>query len=73
MKKVMSEGMSFLFDRPGLYKAALKYPPVINAAVKASDLVGLKLWGSGRMMPEFAKKTFHEMWKNDKTGIEDDK
>ena len=73
MKKVMSEGMSFIFDRPSLYNAALKYPPVINAAVKTSDLVGLKLWGEGRMMPEFAKKSFHQMWENYKTGREDDK
>ena len=36
----------------------LKYPPVINTVVKTSDLIGLKLWGKGRMMPEFAKKTF---------------
>lgn len=73
MKKVMSEGMSFIFDRPALYKAALKYPPVINAAVKTSDLVGLKLWGEGRMMPEFAKESFHQMWRKYNTGKEDDK
>lgn len=73
MKKVMSEGMGFIFDRPALYNVVLKYPLVINAAVKTSDLIGLKLWGKGRMMPEFAKKTFHEMWKNYKTGSEYDK
>lgn len=73
MKKFMSGGMSFIFDRPSLYNAALKYPPVINAAVKTSDLVGLKLWGEGRMMPEFAKESFHQMWRKYKTGKEDDK
>lgn len=73
MKKVMSEGMGFIFDRPALYNVVLKYPLVINAAVKTSDLIGLKLWGKGRMMPEFAKKTFHEMWKNNKTESENDK
>ena len=73
MKKVMSGGMSFVFDRPALYNSVLKYPPVINTSVKTSDLIGLKLWGKGRMMPEFAKKTFHEMWKNNKTESENDK
>ena len=73
MKKVMSEGMGFIFDRPALYNVVLKYPPIINAAVKTSDLIGLKLWGKGRMMPEFAKKPFHEMWKNYKMRSEDDK
>lgn len=73
MKKFMSGGMSFIFDHPYLYNAALKYPPVINAAVKTSDLVGLKLWGEGRMMPEFAKESFHQMWRKYKTGKEDDK
>lgn len=71
VKKAMSGGMKFIFDRPGLYDAALKFSPLIRAAVSTAEFTGLQLWGKGRNMPEFAKESFHEMWvkgkvKNDK-------
>ena len=66
VKKVMSAGMKFIFDRPGLYNAALKASPLINAGTAASGFVGLHLWGKGRRMPEFAKESFQSMWKNGK-------
>ena len=62
----MSGGMKFIFDRPGLYNAALKASPLINAGTAASGFVGLHLWGKGRRMPEFAKESFQSMWKNGK-------
>lgn len=66
VKKVMSAGMKFIFDRPGLYNAALKASPLINAGTAASGFVGLHLWGKERRMPEFAKESFQSMWKNGK-------
>lgn len=66
IKKIMSGGMKFIFDRPGLYNAALKASPIINAGTAASGFVGLHLWGKGRRMPEFAKESFQSMWKNGK-------
>lgn len=66
VKKVMSAGMKFIFDRPGLYNAALKASPLINAGTAASGFVGLHLWGKGRRMPEFARESFQSMWKNGK-------
>ena len=73
MKKVMSCGMAFIFDHPVLYNAALKCPPIFNAAVQTSDCIGLKLWGNGRSLPEFPKETFHEISSKDKKGRNDDK
>lgn len=66
IKKIMSGGMKFIFDRPGLYNSALKASPLINAGTAASGFVGLHLWGKGRRMPEFAKESFQSMWKNGK-------
>ena len=70
-KEVMSWGMKTVFDRPALYDMALKFSPLINAAVTCSQAASLHLWGKGRNLPEFAKESFHTMWvkgkvKNDK-------
>lgn len=62
VKKSISRGMKFVFDRPGLYDAALSCSPLINAAVGVSEAVNLDIWGDGRNMPEFAKEPFHSMW-----------
>ena len=66
VKKMMSGGMKVVFDRPGLYGTALKCSPLINAMTSAAESVDLSLWGKGRNMPEFAKESFHQMWKNGK-------
>lgn len=66
MKKAMGLGMKYIFDRPSLYNAALKCSPLINAAVSASELTGVHLWGKGRDLPEFAKESFQTMWKKGK-------
>lgn len=71
MKKAMGTGMKFVFDRPNLYNAVLKYPPVINAALGIADSMGMNLWGKGRKMPKFANESFHQMWKNGKI-VKDD-
>ena len=65
-KKAMSGGMKFIFDRPGLYDNALKCSPLINAATASARNLSINLWGIGRNLPEFAKESFHDMWKNGK-------
>ncbi len=66
IKEVMSGGMKFIFDRPGLYDTALKCSPLINAATGTAEFASVYLWGRGRNMPQFAKESFHSMWENGK-------
>ena len=70
-KEMMSRGMKTVFDRPVLYDMALKFSPLINAAVRCSQAASLHLWGKGRNLPEFAKESFHTMWVKGK--VKDDK
>ena len=67
MKEVMSMGMKVLFDSPMLYQAALKFAPFINRVPEQLTKIGsLNPWGIGHAMPEFAKKSFHQLWKEGK-------
>ena len=67
LKKVMSEGMSMLFDHPGLYKTALWFAPLANYVPDAlTHYSNLNPWGIGHKKPVFAKKSFHEWWKEHK-------
>jgi L-lactate dehydrogenase complex protein LldF len=63
MKKMMSQGMSFLFNHPSVYKTALKCSPMVNWV--PAPLMNLKLnpWAYGHQMMKFPKKSFHELWK----------
>ena len=63
MKKAMSKGMKIMFQNPTLYTTALKFAPLANSL--PSFLTGNKLnvWCKHHAMPQFAKKSFHEMWK----------
>ncbi|MDE6395147.1 MAG: LUD domain-containing protein, partial [Duncaniella sp.] len=69
MKKTMSEGMKVLFDHPALYTSALRVAPVANIIPSWLTGVALGAWCEGHAMPVFAKKSFHQMWKN---GLKDD-
>ena len=64
MKKAMSKGMKFLFEHPALYTTALKCAPLANILPKCMTNIKLNAWAKGHEMPEFAKKSFHETWKN---------
>lgn len=66
VKGAMSAGMKMVFDHPALYDTALKSSGVLNLATTSARLAGVSLWGKGRNMPEFAKESFHQMWKNGK-------
>ena len=63
MKKMMSMGMSFLFNRPVVYTGALRLSPMVNWV--PAPLMNLKLnpWAYGHQMMKFPKKSFHELWK----------
>ena len=66
MKKVMSQGMSFLFNRPAVYTGALRLAPMANWV--SAPLMNLKLnpWAYGHEMMTFPKKSFHQLWKEKK-------
>ena len=66
MKKMRSNGMSFLFNHPALYTSALRLSPMVNWV--PSPLINLKLnpWAYGHEMMKFPKKSFHQLWKEKK-------
>ena len=67
VKKAMSNGMKYLFDRPALYTTALKFAPLVNLVPECcTHFSNWNAWGIGHAMPEFAKKSFHQLWKEGK-------
>lgn len=70
MKKTMSAGMKMLFDHPKLYTSALRVAPAANILPSWLTDLALGAWCEGHEMPVFARKSFHQMWKN---GLDDDK
>ncbi|MDR2953645.1 MAG: lactate utilization protein [Prevotella sp.] len=63
MKKLMSSGMKFLFTHPGIYKTSLKFAPIVNHLPRFALYNNLNDWGKGRELPQFAKKSFTQLWK----------
>jgi L-lactate dehydrogenase complex protein LldF len=64
MKKIMSVGMSVLFNNPSLYNTALKFAPLANIFPDSITNIGhLNPWGVGHSNPEFAKKSFRSLWR----------
>jgi L-lactate dehydrogenase complex protein LldF len=67
VKKAMSNGMKYLFERPALYTTALKFAPLANLIPECcTHFSNWNAWGIGHTMPEFAKKSFHQLWKEGK-------
>ena len=66
MKRMMSKGMSVLFDNPSLYTTALRFSPMVNWI--PGPLINMKLnpWAYGHQMMKFPKKSFHQLWKEKK-------
>jgi L-lactate dehydrogenase complex protein LldF len=62
-KKIMSDGMTFLFKRPTLFQSGLKMAPIINHLPRPLVYNGLNDWGKGRELPHFATKSFTALWK----------
>lgn len=65
-KHVMSEGMKFLMERPGLFDWALKNASLVNKIPHWMIYNGLNDWGKEHDMPVFAKESFNELWKKNK-------
>ena len=63
MKKIMSRGMTILFDHPALYTSALRFMPAANWLPSALMNSALNPWAYGHRMMKFPKKSFHELWK----------
>ena len=63
MKKMMSGGMSYLFNHPKVYTSTLRMAPMANWV--PGPLMNLKLnpWAYGHKMMKFPKKSFHQLWK----------
>ena len=67
IKKAMSCGMKYLFDHPSFYTTALKFAPLANLVPECcTHFSHLNAWGIGHAMPKFAKKSFHQLWKEGK-------
>ena len=67
MKKMMSGGMSLLFNHPSLYTGTLRLSPAVNWI--PGPLINMRLnpWAYGHQMMKFPKKSFHQMWKEVKS------
>ena len=63
MKKMMSKGMTTLFNSPTLYTSALQLAPLMNVVPDGLFRFRLNAWSVGHDMPHFAAKSFHKMWK----------
>lgn len=65
-KKLMSEGLQYLMERPALFDTALKFAPVVNHLPRFMVYNAVNAWGKGRELPAFAKESFNELWKKNK-------
>ena len=65
VKKLVSNGLGFLFKHPALYNTALKFAPMINCMPRFLIYNGLNDWGKGRELPKFGK-SFTSQWKKGK-------
>lgn len=63
MKKAMSNGMKVLFDHPALYTTALRFAPLANHIPAFLTDMKINAWCKHHAMPEFAKESFHSLWK----------
>ena len=62
MKKLMSRGMTILFNHPALYTAALRLSPAANWLPSALMNSALNPWARGHRMMQFPRKSFHALW-----------
>lgn len=61
-KKMMSQGLKFLMERPKLFNTALKLAPVANSLPRFMLYNRLNAWGKERELPRFASESFNEWW-----------
>lgn len=65
-KKLISNGLKFIMEKPGLLRFSLKFAPIVNVLPRFMKYNGLNDWGKGRELPVFAKESFNSMWKKNK-------
>lgn len=63
-KKLMSKGMSFIFNHPAFYNTVLKFAPLANHLPRFLLYNRLNGWSEGHEMMKFPKKSFQSMWKS---------
>ena len=66
MKKYMSAGMAFLFNRPQVYTCALRLSPMVNWLPGPLLQNSLNPWAYAHQMMKFPQKSFHQLWKEKK-------
>lgn len=66
MKKMMSQGMSFLYGHPAVYTGALRLSSLVNWVPRPLINLPLNPWAYGHEMMQFPKKSFHQLWKEKK-------
>ena len=66
MKKYMSVGMSFLYNRPQVYTSALRLSPLVNWLPGPLLQNSLNPWAYAHRMMKFPPKSFHQLWKEKK-------
>lgn len=62
-KKAMSAAMAAMFNRPALYRTALRLAPLANHVPAFVSGAALGAWTYGHAVPQFAKQSFHQWWK----------
>lgn len=65
-KKIMSEGMKFIMERPSIFNFALHNASLTNHFPHWVLYNNLNDWGKEHEMPKFAKESFNELWKKNK-------
>lgn len=63
MKKIMSQAMAFLFNRPQLYTGVLRLSPGVNWLPGPVVQSNFNPWAYGHQMMKFPQKSFHQLWK----------
>lgn len=66
MKKYMSVGLSFLFNRPQVYTGVLRLSPMVNWLPGPLLQNSLNPWAYAHQMMKFPQKSFHQLWKEKK-------
>lgn len=66
MKKYMSAGLSFLFNRPQVYTSVLRLSPMVNWLPGPLLQNSLNPWAYAHQMMKFPQKSFHQLWKEKK-------
>lgn len=65
-KHLISKGMQLMMDHPAIYHTALRMAPLANHMPPCVAHAKCNPWGAEREMPHFAKKTFEQIYNENK-------